>query len=92
MIISNYIKILQSSPQGTLITYCEDGSKAKVIVWFYPENEKIYIISNKNSKKVKHLKKNPKACLKISYKNNFETVDIRSVKLSICFTLRFVDS
>ena len=69
MIISNYIKILQSSPQGTLITYCEDGSKAKVIVWFYSENGKIYVISNKNSKKVKHLQKNPRACLKVSHNN-----------------------
>jgi len=69
VINGKYLKILQSSPQGLLTTFCEDGSKANVIIWYYVENNHLYIVTHKNSKKVHHLKKNNYACLTVHYDN-----------------------
>lgn len=56
--IKKALQLLEKQAEIWLVTYRLNGEKAKTPMWFFHENNNLYFITSKSSKKVKYLLRN----------------------------------
>ncbi len=63
MINGKLKRLIQNAPEISLTTYRPNGTKARVPMWHYFEDDSIFMISSVDSKKVQNLLLRPQAII-----------------------------